>query len=203
MESCKFYQNLTLYPLLCHCVHWWLVDNVQCLSVPQNEPSLGSVLMLPLVSCKFCPLSLCAPLCTFCWFRVIASDGNLYIPSTVCQYLTMFRLLFPCHCIHWYLELPVSTSHFTVGFFCVTASTGVLQSLFSVCQYLTMYLLLVSVSLRPLVTFKVCPMPVSVSQFTVCSFHVPASNGVLYNLCNVFQCLTLYRQLVLCHRDPS
>ena len=79
--------------------------------------------------------------------------------------------------------LSVSTSQCTVFWFCVTVSTDAFHSLFNVSQYLTMYRLFRSVSLCPLLLTTVCPLSVSTS--------VPPST--------VWQFLTKYRLLVLCH----
>jgi len=98
---------------------------------------------------------------------------TLYSLSTLCQYLTMYCLLVLCHCVHCCLlqsvhclsgphtlesvgsvslcpllsstvcPLSVSTSHFTVCWFCVAISAAVFYSLSTVCQYVTFHLLTV------------------------------------------------------------
>jgi len=233
MSTASFYslsnvcQYLTLYRLLvlCPCVHCFLLQSVQCLSVPHILPSVGSV--------SLCPL----------------------LPFTVCQYLRFYRLLVLCPCVHCFLlqsvhclslphilpsvcsvslcplfpftvcPRPVSTSHWTVSWFCATMSTASFYSLSNVCQYLTLYRLLVlchyvqcfllqsvhclsvphilpsvgSVSLCPLFPFTVWPRPLSTSHCTVSWFCVTMSTASFYSLSNVFQYLTFYRLFVLCH----
>ena len=74
------------------------------------------------------------------------STAVFYSLSTVCQYLTLYRLFFLCHYVHCCLlvsPLSVSTSHCIVCFICVTMSTATFYSLSTVCQYLTLYRLFV------------------------------------------------------------
>ena len=68
--------------------------------------------------------------------------------------------------------MSVSTSHFTVRWFCVSMSTAV---------------------------FSVGPISVSTSNSTVSFFCVTVSNVLFYSPSNVCQNLTQYRLLVLCH----
>jgi hypothetical protein len=95
--------------------------------------------------------------------------------STVCQYLTVYRLLVLCHYVHCCLLQSVhclSVPH-------TIPSVG-------------------SVSLCPLLSSTVCPMSVSTLQCTVCWFCVTMSTAV-YSLSTVCQYLRVYRLLVLCH----
>jgi hypothetical protein len=101
-----------------------------------------------------------------------------YSLSTVCQYLTMYRLLVLCHYDHCCLLQSVhclSVPH-------TVPSVG-------------------SVSLCPLLSSAVCPLSVSTSHCTVCWFCVTMSTAVFYSLSTVCQYLTLYHLLVLCHYD--
>jgi len=113
-----------------------------------------------------------------------------YSLSTVCQYLTLFRLLVLCHYVHCCLlqsvrclsvphnvpsvgsmplspllsstvcPLSVSTSHCTVPWFCAPMSTAVFYSL-SVPHTVPS---VGSVSLCPLLSPTVCPLSVSTSH---------------------------------------
>ena len=121
-------EYLTLYRLLflCHYVHCCLPQSVHCLSVLHTVPSLDSVSLCPLLPSRVCPLSvstshltligslsscplLPSTVCplsvstshlTVYWFCVIMSTAAFYSLSTVCQYLTPYRLLVLCHCVH-------------------------------------------------------------------------------------------------------
>ena len=95
-------------------------------------------------------------------------------------------------------ELPISTWHCTVCWFCVTMSTAV----YTVCP------LSVSTShstvcwfcvTRSTAVYTVCPRCVSTSYCTVCWFCVTRSTAVSYSLFTVCQYLTKYRLLVLWH----
>jgi len=96
-------QYLTLYSLLvlCHYVHCCLLQSVHCLSVPHTVHSVGSVSISLLLSSTVCPLSVSTSHCTVCWFCVNMSTAVFYSLSTVCQYLTLYRLLVPCHYVHY------------------------------------------------------------------------------------------------------
>jgi hypothetical protein len=110
-------QYFTLYRLLvlCHCVHYCLLQSVHSLSIPDTVPSFGCVTISTAVFSSL---------------------------STVCQYLTLYRLLVLCHCVQCCLVQSVSTRRYTFCWF-VTLFTAVICSLSTVCQYLTLYLLLV------------------------------------------------------------
>jgi len=111
MSTAVFYslstlcQYLTLYGLmiLCHYFHCCLLQSVPCLSVPQNIPPVGSVLLNPPLSSTICPLSVNTSHFTVCWFCVTMSTVVFYNLSTVCQYLTLYRLMVLCHYVHCYL----------------------------------------------------------------------------------------------------
>jgi len=150
------------------------------------------------------------------------STAVFYSLSTVCQYLTLYRLLVVSLCPLLSITvcpLSVSISHCTVCWLChyvhccllqsvhclsvfntvpsvgcVTVSTAVYYSLSTVCQYFTLYRLLV-VSLCPLLSSTVCPLSVNFSHGTVCLFCVTMSTAVFYSLSTVCQYLTLYRLL--------
>jgi hypothetical protein len=205
---------------------WDKISAVCPLSVPRTVPSFGSVTM---------------------------STAVFYSLSTDSQYLTLYRLLVLCLYVHccllqsvYCLSVPhtvppvgsvslypqltstvcllsVSTSHWTVCWFCVTMSIAVFYSLSTVCHYLTLYRLLVlchyihcyllqsvhwlsvchtvpsvgSVSLCPLLSSTVCPLSVSTPHSTVCWFCVAMSTAVFCSLSTDCQYLTLYRLLVL------
>jgi hypothetical protein len=184
MSTAVFYilstvcQYLTLYRLLvlCHHVHCSLLHSVHCLSVPHTVPSIGSVPLCPLQSSTFCPLSVSTSHCTVCWFCVTMSTAVFYILTTVCQYLTLYRLLVLCHYVHCSLLHSVqclSIPH-------TVPSIG-------------------SVSLCPLQSSTLCPLSVSTSPCIVYWFCVTMSTVVFYSLPTACQYLTLYRLLVLCH----
>jgi hypothetical protein len=128
------------------------------------------------------------------------STAVFNILSTICQYLTLYRLFVLCHYVHccllqsvhclsvlhnvpsvgsaslWqqfstFCPLSVSTTHSTDCWFCVIISTAAFYSLSTVCQYLTI---------------------------SLCWFCVTRSTAVFYSLSNVCKYLTLYRLLVLC-----
>ena len=121
--------------------------------------------------------------------------------------------------------MSVITPHSSDPWFSVTVSTAVFQSLSNVCQYLTRYLLLVlcqyvhccllkslqclslphivptlgSLSLFPQLSSIVCPMSVSTFNCKVHWFCFTVSTDIFYSTSTVFQYITLYRLLVLCH----
>jgi len=174
-------QYLTLYSLLvlCHYVHYCLLQSVQSLSVFHIVHSVGFVSLCPLLPCTVYPFS---------------------------QYLTLYSLLFLCHYVHRCLLHSVhclSVTHNIVCWFCVTMSTAVFYVLSTVCQYLTVYSLLVlshyvqysllqsvqclkvphtaqsvrSVSLCPLLNSNVCPLSVSTSHCTFCWIFITLSTA--------------------------
>jgi hypothetical protein len=98
-------EYLTLYRLLVvyHYVQYWLLEYVYCLSGPHKVQSVGSVSICSLLFSKVCPLSVSTSHCTICWFCVTMSTADFYILSTVCQYLTLYRLLVLCNNFHCYL----------------------------------------------------------------------------------------------------
>ena len=98
-------QFLTLYRLLIlwHCVHCRLLESVHCLSVPHTVPSVDSVSLCSLLSSTFCQLSVSTSHCTVCWFCISMSTAAFYSLSTVSQFLTLYRLLILCHCVHFCL----------------------------------------------------------------------------------------------------
>jgi len=157
MSTAVFYslsnvcQHLTLYRflVLCHYVHCCLLESVHCMSVPHT---------------------------TVCWLCVTMSTAVFYSLSTVCLYLTLYRLLVMCHYVHCCLLQPVhcrSVPH-------TVQSVG-------------------SVSLCPQVSSTVCPLSVSTTHCTVCWFCVTMSTADFYSLSTVCQYHTLYSLLVLCH----
>ena len=123
-------QYLTMYSLLvlCHYVHC-------CLLV--------------------CPLSVSTSQCTAFWFCVTMSTVVFYNLSTVCQYLTMYSLLFLCQYVQCCLLQSVQ---------CLSVPHNV-QSV-------------VSVSLCPLLSSTACPLSVSTSHCTVCWFCVTMSTDI-------------------------
>ena len=108
MSTAVFYslstvcQYLTMYRLLVvgHYVHCCLLESVHCLSAPDIVPSVGCVSLCPLLSSTVCPLSVSTSHCTVFWFCVTMSTAVFYSLSTVCQYLTLYRLLILSHYIH-------------------------------------------------------------------------------------------------------
>ena len=86
--------------VLFHYVHRYLLQNVHCLSIPHTVPSVGSVSLCPLFPSTFCPLSVSTSHCTVCWPCFSMSTVAFYSLSTVCQYLTLYRLLALCHYVH-------------------------------------------------------------------------------------------------------
>jgi len=101
MSTAAFYslstvsQYVTLYRLLilCHCVHCCLLHSANCLSVPHTVPSVDSVSVCPLLPSTVCPRSPSSSHCTVCWFCVTVFTAVFYILPTVCQYVTLYRLL--------------------------------------------------------------------------------------------------------------
>ena len=115
-----------------------------------------------------------------------------------------------------FCPLSASTSHCTVSWFCVTVCTALFYSLFNVCQYLTQYCLLVLchcdhccllrsvhwlslphkvrslgyVTLNPLLSSTVGPMPVSTLQCAACQLSVSTSHWTIS-----FFCVTVYNNV--------
>ena len=114
--------------------------------------------------------------CTVSWFCVTMPNAVLYSLSTVCQYLSMFRLLLLCQCVHCGLLQSLN---------CLSVPHNV-PSVFPVC-------------LCPLLSSTASSTSFSTSQYAVCSFFVTMSTVVFYNLSTVCQYATLYRNLILCH----
>ena len=151
-------------------------QSVHCLSLPHIVPFDDSVSLCPLLPSTVCGLSVSTSHCTVCCFCVTMSTAVFYSLSTLCQYLKLYGLMIMCHYVHCCLlqsvqRLSVPQNKPSVG----------------------------SVSLYPLLSSKVFPLSVSTSHYTVCWFCVTKSTAVFYNLYAVFQYLTLYRLLVLCH----
>ena len=98
-------QYLTLYRLLIlyQYVHCCLLQSVHGLPVPHTVPSVGSVSLCSLLSSTFCQLSLSTSHCTVCCFCISMSTAAFYSLSTVSQFLTLYRLLILCHCVHFCL----------------------------------------------------------------------------------------------------
>ena len=221
-------QYLTLYRLLvlCHYVHCCVLKSVHCLSVPHTAPSVGAVSLCPLLPSKVCPLSVSTSHCTVCWFSVTMSTTVFYFLPTICQYLTLHRLLVLSHYVHYCLlqsthclsephNVPsvgsLSLCPLLPSKVCPLSVPHTVQSVGSVslCPLLssTVYPLSVSTSHCTVCWFCVTMstavfyfLPtVSTSHCTVCWFCVTMSTTVFYSLPTVCQYLTLYSLLVLCH----
>jgi hypothetical protein len=119
------FQYLTFYRLFVQwlSVHCCLLQFVKCLAVPHTVPSLVSVSLCPMLPSIFFPQSVCphtitsvdsvsvCPLLSyiFCHTSLSNSHGTVrffFVPkstaffyglSTVCYYLTLYRLLYLCH----------------------------------------------------------------------------------------------------------
>ena len=227
LSSASPYLTLHRSLFLCQCIHCCLIESVQCLSVPHIVPSVCSVSLRPLVSCRVCPLSVRTSHSTVCCFRVTASTGVFYILSTVCQYLTIYLCLFlvTSSTVVFFCLSTVSQflTLYLLLFLCYSFHCFLVQSLLC-CHYLTLYRLLDlcncvhwcllqsvhclslphtvpsvgSMSLRLLVSFTASPLSVCTSHCTVSLFCVTASTGVFYRLSTLCLYLTLYRLFVLC-----
>jgi len=175
-------QYLTLYRLLIlyHYVHCCLLQSVHGLPVLHTVPSVDSVSLCSLLSSTFCQLSVSTSYCTVCCFCISMSTAAFYSLSTVSQYLTLYRLLVLCHCVH----------------FCLLHSANCLSVPHTVPS-------VVSVSVCPLLPSTVCPRSPSSSHCTVCCFCISMSTAAFYSLSTVFQFVTLYRLLILCHCVPA
>ena len=98
-----YYQYLRVHGLLvlCHYDHCCPLQSLHCLSVPHP-------VTLRLLCQNATPVlnisALCVRIshCTVCCFCVNVSTAVFYNLSTVCQYLTMYRLLVLCHYVHFY-----------------------------------------------------------------------------------------------------
>jgi len=153
MSTAAFYslstvsQVLTLYRLLilCQCVHCCLLHSANCLSVPHTVPSVDSVSVCPLLPSTVCPRSPSTSQCTVCWSCVTVFTAVFYIQPTVCQYLTLYRLLILYQYVHYCL----------------------LQSVHGLpVPHIVPYV--DSVSVCPLLPSTVCPRSTSTSHCTVC-----------------------------------
>jgi len=184
---------------------------VHSLLVPHTVLSVGSESLCPLLNSTLCPLSVRTSqcrllvLCQYVHCCLLQSVHCLAVTHTVhfVGSVSLCPLLHSTTC-----KLTVSTSHYTVCFFCVTISNAVLYRLSTVCKYLTLYSLLVlchyvhscllqSVHCRsvlhavqtvglvspcPLQYFTVCPLSVSSSHSTVRLFSVSMSTYIFYSL---------------------
>ena len=144
-----------------HCLSLpYTVQSVYCLSVPNTVRSVVYVSQRRMLSSTISPLLvrtspwdsehfLSITHCTVNWFCFTMSTTVFYILFTAYQYLSLYRLLFLCHYVHCCLldsvTLPDSTSQCTV---------------------------VSSVSVYPLLSSRVCPMPASTSHCTVCPLSV-------------------------------
>jgi hypothetical protein len=92
-------QYLTQYrpPVMCYNVHCSLLQFDHSPSIPHTVPSLRSGSLCPLLSSKFCPISVYISHCTLCWFCVNMSIADFYSLSKVCQCLTHHGLMILCH----------------------------------------------------------------------------------------------------------
>ena len=134
--------------VLCQYVHLCLLLCVKYLSVHHNVLSYGSVLLCPLLSSAVSPVSYSTSHSTFrlfCLLCVTMSTAVFYIVSTVCQYLTLYRLFVLCYYVHCCLLQSVN-------------SPSVRDTEVSV----------VSVSLCLLLFSTVCPPSGSTSHFSAC-----------------------------------
>jgi len=143
-----------------------------------------------MLSSTVSPLSVSTSQCSVCCFCVNVSTAVFYSLSTVCQYLTTYRLFFLCVYVHCCLLQPlqrlsvphnmlsvlslslcpllystvsplsVSTPHCTVCWFCVTMSTGFL---------LSVHCLLVPQIVLFVLSVSVCP----IFSATACRLFVP------------------------------
>jgi hypothetical protein len=141
---CQYISHYRLL-FLCHYVHCCILQSVYFLPVTHTELSVVLLPLLALLSSKLCPLSVSTSHCTVFRFRVIMSTTVFYILSTVCQYLTLHRLLVLCRYVH--CCLLQSTHCLSVPHIVPSVS---------------------SVSLCLLLTTTNGPLSVSISQFTVC-----------------------------------
>jgi hypothetical protein len=223
--ACQF---LTMYSLvvLFHYEHCFLLQFVQCLSVPHNDPTLGSVSLWSLLSPKICSPSVSTSQVTNYWYCFTMSNGVFWILQKVCLYLTMARLLEKCQFVHCCLLqsaqcLSVLNMYrqFVLRLYvhcCLLQSIHCLSgphNVLSFCSVSPFTLLkdcpqsvsnknvppVASVSLCPLLSSTVCLKSVSTSHCTVCCFCVTMSTAVFYCLSKVCQYFTLYRFLILCH----
>jgi len=129
-----------------------------------------------MLSSTVCPLSVSTSHCTVCQFCFTLSTAVFYSLSTVCQYITLNRLLGLCHYVYCCLLQSVH---------CLSVPHTV-QSVSSVSRW-------------PLLSSPVCPLSVSTSHLTVCWVCVTMYTAVFYSLYTVCQYLTQYSPLVLCH----
>jgi hypothetical protein len=171
------YLTLYLFLFLCHYVHCYLLQSVHCQRVLHIVPSLISVSLCPLLPATVCPLSVSTSQWTVSSFCVAMSTAVFCSLSTVCYYLTLYRLLFLWHYIHCCLLQSVK---------CLSVPHNVPS--------------LVSVSLCPLLSSKEYLLSVSTSKFTVCCFCVTTTIAAFYSLSTTCQFLTLNCLFILCHQ---
>ena len=197
LSSVCHYPTLYRLLVLCHYVDCCRLQSLQCLPVRHNVPCVCSVPPCPLLSYTISPLSFSTSHSTVPLFCATVTTAVFYSLSNVCQYLTLYRLLFLCHYVRcWLLQsvqclsiphnvpsvgsvslcpllsskvfaLSVSTSHCTVCWFCVTIHCCLLQSVHCLSVPHTVQSVS-SVSLCPLLSSTVCPLSVSISYCTVC-----------------------------------
>ena len=182
---------LTLYvPLvLCHYVDSYLLQSVNCLSVPHTVPSVGSLSPCLLLSSTFCPLTVCTSHCNICCFCVTMSTAVLNVLHCLSVHHTLPSLgsvsVCPLLC-STVCPLPVSTSHLTVCPLSIphTVHSFGSVSLFPLLSSRVLHCLSVhhtlpsldSEPLCPLLCSTVRPLPVSTSHLTVCPLSVSTSH---------------------------
>jgi len=185
-----------------------LAQPAHCLSVSHTLPSIGSVSLSLLLYSTVCPLSVSTSQCTVFWFCVTVSTDVLHSLFNVCQYLTMYRLFRSvslCPLLSSRVcPMSVSTSQFTVCWFCVTMSTAAFYSLSMVCQYLIVYrpsVLCHCAHCRLLQSVHCLSVPHNVPSVSFC---VTMSIATYYSLSTVCQYLsTSFHCLAVSHKVPT
>ena len=132
--------------------------------------------LYPLLSSTFCPLSLSNSKRTFCWFCVIVSTAAYYNLSNVCQYLTMYRVLVLCKCVHLCFLYSVNYLLYLTQYRLLVLCHRVHCTLVESVHYLSLphtATSVGSVSPCPLLSSTVCPQSVSISNLTSVGFVLP------------------------------
>ena len=129
------------------------------------------------------------------------STAAFYSLPSVCQYLTLHRLLVLCHCVRCSFLQTVhclSVPHIvppvgSVSLCPLLSPTVCPKSVPHTVPFVG------SVSLCPLLSSKICLLSASTSQSTIYSTSVTMYSAVIYSLSNVCQYLTMYILNILCH----
>ena len=180
--------------ILCHCIHCCLLEFVQCLSLPNAVPSVGSVSLFVLLSSVFCPTSVNSSHSPSLGFVSLCPQ----LSSTFLHYLSVRHILSPlvlCHTVHCSVQKSfhcLSEPYTPQSVNCLSVTGHFLSVIHTEPSF-------ASVSLCPLVSSKIYPLSFSTSHCTACCSRVTMHSAIFCNMSKEWQYVTLFGLYVLCH----